>query len=253
MQKKNNQTSVVVKFQDNPGEDARTDELQITSGSKTLTVAVKQLAFGNVLSETDVTLSGVTPFTVQVSATKTTWTAEVVDENGALEWLGVSPSSGLGAMVENINITAKSLNIGSQPRSARIKFTASTISRYINVTQPSDLPAGFLDQKVFGLYNYDGQGANLTYDRYAQQFSTLVNGQQRSFRLFDPVQAKFVEVADLPASYTPGARIPVVIVQNFTGALSSQLEIPVTVVKEEDGFVWLLTDAKLGLVIKKVE
>lgn len=246
-------TVLTVHLEANSGEEQRSDVLEVTSGSVTLSVDIVQQPLGQVLSATELTLDGVSPQTFSVDKIKQAWTAEVVDENGASDWLEVTPASGSGMMVVTVNVRATGLNVASEARSARIRVKIGEAEVFVAVTQPSDWIAGNFQQKNYGLYNYDGAGAEIQYDKYLHQFSTTVGTGVRAFRILDPTNAKFLEISGLPSTYTPGSRYPVTVLQNLTSKLGSTLEKELTVFKEEDGYVWLQTDDKIGFVIKKVE
>ena len=220
----------------------------MVSGGKAISASVKQLAIGEIVSDKEVTLSGMEPFTLTVQQQKKAWTASIIGG----DWLEVTPDSGSGMLEAPVVFKARGLNIGSESRSCVVRITMAERVVDVAVTQPSDLLSGAFQEKVYGLYNVDGAGGNVTYDRYAHQINTL-SGSVRKFRLLDPSGARFLELSELPSVWTAGSRVDVQVSQNLTSKLKSLFTATVTVVKEEDGFVWLLTDNKVGAVIKKVE
>lgn len=241
-----NQSLVTLSFTLNGTEKERVDTLIVTSGSKRAVATLKQYSLGKSMSGLgDVVLSGLSSQTVQVYL-ESDWSISVQDG----EWLDVSPLSGSGPSTENIIFQAKSLNPEAEPRSASVALSIYDATLTFNVLQNPGIPTKDFNTAGPGIYNYDGSGGSIAYDRYRHQ-TAVIRGSTRLFRIISPFEGVFMEFSGLPEEYQPGQSVTFTLIQNFTASLSSVAEITAVVAGVDDEVVRLVDDRTIGYVIER--
>lgn len=243
-----NQSLVTLSFALNGTEKERVDTLIVTSGSKRAVATLKQYTLGKSMNGLgDVVLSGVSSQIVQVYL-ESDWSISVSPQDE--EWLDVSPLSGSGPSTENIIFQAKSLNPDAEPRSASVSLSICDATLTFNVLQNPGIPTKDFNTAGPGIYNYDGAGSSLAYDRYRHQ-TAAINGSTRLFRIISPYEGLFMEFSGLPEEYQPGQSVTFTLIQNFTSSLSSVAEITAVVAGVDDDVVRLVDDRTIGYVIER--
>ena len=196
-----NLSLVTLSFALNGTDKERVDTLIVTSGSKRAVATLKQYTLGKSMNGLgEVVLSGVSSQTVQVYL-ESDWSISISPEDG--EWLDISPLSGTGPSTEDIVFQAKSLNPNADPRSASVFLSIGGNTLSFNVLQNPGIPAKDFDTAGPGIYNYDGAGSSIAYNRYLHQ-TAVIRGSTGIFRMISPFEGTFLEFNGLPEHYQPG-------------------------------------------------
>lgn len=242
---------IVLSIQVNETGVSRSDNLIVDSGNRTTTVSITQVDKVTLVDKTTKNLLLLNPVTLTISPGLSAWNIQQVTSKAATtDWLTLDKTSGPARTVTSVTLTAKSINLGSEPREAILKVTSGTEYAYVTVTQSPSAPAGAFSEANYGIYNYDGKGSDMAYDRYAHQLST-VSGKTSRFRIVNPMLEKIVEWSWTPGTFVPGKTASFTLFQNITAALPSSSEVVATVYKTEGDYVWLVDDNGVGYVIKK--
>lgn len=109
---------------------------------------------------------------------------------------------------------------------------------------------GFLTSTTVGIYEPDMELVDYAFSKYMDQLVKVVD-TNKSFRMQNLNQMKYLEVYDVPASYTIGDSFNVRILQNYVTELGENYYETVTVEKVEDGLVWLRGNNGKGYIIKQ--
>lgn len=109
---------------------------------------------------------------------------------------------------------------------------------------------GFLTSTTVGIYEPDMELVDYAFNKYMDQLVKVVD-TNKSFRMQNLNQMKYLEVYDVPASYTVGDSFNVRILQNYVTELGENYYETVTVEKVEDGLVWLRGNNGKGYIIKQ--
>lgn len=243
-----NQTLVKLSFDLNLTEKERIDTLIVTSGSKRAVATLKQYSLGKSMNGLGgVVLSGVSSQIIQIYL-ESDWSISVSPQDG--EWLEVSPLSGSGPSTENIVFRAKSLNPDAEPRSASVTLYIYDTELTFKVVQNPGIPTKDFNTAGPGIYNYDGAGNSVEYDRYRHQ-TAVVRGSTGIFRIISPYEGVFMEFNGLPQEYEPGQSVSFTLIQNFTSSLSSVAEITAVVAGVDEHVVRLVDDKIIGYVIER--
>ena len=243
-----NQSLVALSFAPNGTDKERVDTLIVTSGSKRAVATLKQYTLGKSMNGLgEVVLSGVSSQTVQVYL-ESDWSFSISPKDG--EWLDISPLSGSGPSTENIVFRAKSLNPDADPRSASVSLSIGGNTLSFNVLQTPGIPTKDFNTVGPGIYNYDGAGSSIAYNRYLHQ-TVVIKGSTGIFRMISPFEGTFLEFSGLPEDYQPGQSVTFVLIQNFTSSLTSVAEITAVVAGIDDELVRLVDDKTIGYVLER--
>lgn len=243
-----NQSLVTLSFAMNGTDKERVDTLIVTSGSKRAVATLKQYTLGKSMNGLgDVVLSGVAKYSVQIYL-ESDWSIRVSPEDG--QWLEVSPLSGSGPSTENIVFQAKGLNPDADPRSASVSLSIGSNTLNFKVLQNPGIPTKDFNTAGPGIYNYDGAGNSIAYNRYLHQ-TVVIKGSSGIFRIISPFEGTFLEFGGLPEEFEPGQSVTFTLVQNFTSSLSSVAEITAVVAGMDDEVVRLVDDKTIGYVLER--
>ncbi|MCQ2188108.1 MAG: hypothetical protein MJY73_07170 [Bacteroidales bacterium] len=109
---------------------------------------------------------------------------------------------------------------------------------------------GYLTSSTIGIYDTELELVDYAFDKYADQLVKVVD-TARSFRMQNLNQVKYIEIYDVPATYTVGDSFSVRVLQNYVEALDENYYETVTVEKVEDGLAWLKGNSGKGYIIKQ--
>mgnify|MGYP002625269052 CR=1 FL=1 len=238
-------TVLSLEFTSNDGSAERSDVLELKSGSKSLSVDIKQKPVSGELPVSEVRLRYNYPesytFVFPVD-----WTFST-----DAPWLEFSPSSGGAGLMTTVTFRA-SFNLSEKERSADVKIAfAGTSPVSLPVCQESSLPSGAFAERAYGLYNYDGAGSSVVFDPLAHQTNLVKKSSESVFRLVDPAGERLYEINGLPPSYEPGDSLHITMYQNWLPSMEFRTEKDVWVLKAEDAYVWLIDADECGYTVKK--
>lgn len=240
-----NTTTLMLDLELNAGEASRHDVLNITSGSKKISVSITQNPVSAGVPVQEIRLKHIFPrqTTLQFPVD---WTL-----SSDASWLEFEPEGGTMNIITNVTFKAKEFNFAGEARSANLVINFEGTSVTVPVVQESSLPSGAFAEKLYGLYNYDGAGANVVYNPLEHQTNLVKKADESIFRLVSPVGTKMYEISGLPVSYAPADSLHITIYQNWITAMDFRSEKDVWVLKAEDSFVWLIDAEDHGYVVKK--
>lgn len=240
-----NTTTLVLDLELNAGNASRHDVLNITSGSKKISVSITQNPVSAGVPIQEIRLKHIFPrqTTLQFPVD---WTL-----SSDASWLEFEPEGGTMNIITNVTFKAKEFNFAGKARSANLVINFEGTSVTVPVVQESSLPSGAFAEKLYGLYNYDGAGANVVYNPLTHQTNLVKRADGSLFRLVNPAEAKMYEIGGLPLSYAPADSLHLTIYQNWLGAMAFRSEKDVWVVQTEDSFAWLVDADDHGYVVKK--
>lgn len=109
---------------------------------------------------------------------------------------------------------------------------------------------GFLTSSTLGVYNTDQELVDYAFDNHADQFVKVAD-THNSFRIQNLNDAKYLEIYDVPSSYSEGDSFNVRVIQNYVESLDENFLETVSVDKVEDGLVWLKGNNGKGYIIKQ--
>lgn len=229
----------------NDGTASRKDVLTVSAGSKKMTVSISQNTVASSAGVDEIRLKHIFPKAVffQFPAA---WTLSC-----DAPWLEFDPKNGSADMLTSVAFKASEFNFTEESRSAELVISFDGTSLKLPVVQESSLPEGDFAQKVYGLYNYDGAGASVTYSPVAHQTNLVKRADGSLFRLVNPAEAKMYEIGGLPLSYTPADSLHIIIYQNWLPSMPFRSEKDVWVLKAEDSFAWLIDAEDHGYIVKK--
>lgn len=241
-----NVSQITIALETNGTGKPRGDTLEVSAGTKTLRMPIVQRPASESVSSTDVVLEYTRPSTVTVNL-PSDWSLDM----GSSAWLEYAPASGRANTPATITFKAKSLNFESSGRVAKGRLDTSGQTLDFTVTQNPSAPEGAFAESVYGIYNYDGNGANLVYDPFRHQTNLVKGPSGNIFRLVDPAGNTFYEISDLPAQFAPSDSITFTMYQNWIPSLGYKTEVGAWVLKAEGSHVWLVGGNDIGFVIKR--
>ncbi len=152
-----------------------------------------------------------------------------------------------------------SFKFGLNTYSSGMKFTlAKTQSssklpylyEYIGTTdgpaEPDDTEE-FLSTYAYGVYSY--QGSTWQYSEGTGELDWKFSGQKVRFRILEPANHSYTEVSGVPASVAVGDVVSVGLVRYENEAILKSDTLEATVLKVEDGDVWMRTENRVGFII----
>lgn len=240
-----NVTTLVLQLGLNDGESSRKDVLTVTSGSKKISVNITQNTLSSGLPVQEIGLRYIFPQEITLQF-PVDWTLSC-----DAPWLEFEPAKGTMNIITNVTFKAKEFNFAGEARSANLVINFEGTSVTVPVVQESSLPSGAFAEKLYGLYNYDGAGANVVYNPLTHQTNLVKRADGSLFRLVAPAEAKMYEISGLPLEYAPADSLHLTIYQNWLGAMAFRSEKDVWVVQTEDSFAWLVDADDHGYVVKK--
>lgn len=242
----NNITVLTLSLATNAGQEVRSSVLKIVAGSQEKTLKITQQSLSTAISATEVTLDYTRPSSVTV-VLPSDWTLSLESD----EWLECDVREGKAKSAVTVTFRAKTLNLTDAPRTCRATVSAPGGDVTITVSQNSSLPEGDFASGLYGIYNYDGAGANILYDETAHQTNLVKYPSGVVFRLVNPGELKFFEVSGLPLSPAPGESLALTLYQNWVYSLGYMTDIEVQVLKTDDSTVWMLGSDNVGYVTGK--
>ncbi len=121
---------------------------------------------------------------------------------------------------------------------------------YIGTTdgpgEPDDTEE-FLATYAYGVYSY--QGSTWQYSEGAGELDWKFSGQNVRFRILEPANHSYTEVSGVPASVAVGDVVSVGLVRYENEAILKSDTLEATVLKVEDGDVWMRTENRVGFII----
>lgn len=240
-----NVTALELQMSVNDGPSDRKDVLTVSSGSKKISVNITQKTVASGVSVDEIRLKHIFPKAVSFQF-PVNWTL-----SSDAPWLEFSPAAGSMNSITPVSFKANEFNFTGESRSADLVLSFGETSVTIPVVQESSLPEGDFAQKVYGLYNYDGAGASVSYNPVAHQTNLVKRADGSLFRLVNPSEAKMYEIGGLPLSYAPADSLHIIIYQNWISSMAFRSEKDVWVLKTEDSFAWLIDAEDHGYIVKK--
>ncbi|MBQ9889334.1 MAG: BACON domain-containing protein [Bacteroidales bacterium] len=224
---------------------SRKETLTLTAGSKTLLVRLAQRNFNPNISEREITLTYLRPYEVKMTL-QTDWTISAPSNS----WFTVSPLSGKANTETTLTFKAKKLNDSDTQRSAACTVRMPQANADINVLQDPVVTGDFAST-VFGVYNYDGKGTNLTYDELLHQTSLIKKSDSESFNLVWPARSRYFSISGVKTPVTPADSIKLQVSQYWLDQLEEEYELDALVLKTDGNFAWIIDSEGRGYVIKK--
>lgn len=240
-----NITTLMLDLEMNAGDASRHDVLNIKSGSKKISVSITQNCIADGVKIQDLRLKYIFPQQT-VLQFPVDWTL-----SSDASWLVFEPAQGSMNMITNVVFKAKEFNFTGGARTANLTINFGGTSITVPVVQEDSSPSGTFAEKVYGLYNYDGAGAALTYNPLSHQTNLVKKADGSIFRLVSPGEAKMYEISGLPVSYTPADSLHLTIYQNWLGSMAFRSEKDAWVLKTDGSFAWLIDKDEHGYVVKK--
>lgn len=121
---------------------------------------------------------------------------------------------------------------------------------YIGTTdgpaEPDDTEE-FLSTFAYGVYSY--QGSTWQYSEGTGELDWKFSGQKVRFRTLEPANHSYTEVSGVPASVAVGDVVSVGLVRYENEAVLKSDTLEATVLKVEDGDVWMRTENRVGFII----
>ena len=121
---------------------------------------------------------------------------------------------------------------------------------YIGTTdgpaEPDDTEE-FLATYAYGVYSY--QGSTWQYSEGTGELDWKFSGQKVRFRILEPANHSYTEVSGVPASVAVGDVVSVGLVRYENEAVLKSDTLEATVLKVEDGDVWMRTENRVGFII----
>ena len=224
---------------------SRKETLTLTAGSKTLLVRLAQRNFNPSISEREITLTYLRPYEVKMTL-PTDWTISVPGNS----WFTVSPQSGKANTETTLTFKAFKLNDSDSQRSSACTVRLPQADVDINVLQDPCVSGDFAS-KVYGIYNYDGKGTNLTFDELLHQTNLLKAPASETFRMIWPARGRHFSVAGITTPVTPADSVKLKVAQYWLDSIDEEYELDALVLKTEGDFAWIIDSEGRGYVIKK--
>ena len=152
-----------------------------------------------------------------------------------------------------------SYKFGLNTYSSGMKFTLAKsqsssklpyLYEYIGTTdgpaEPDDTEE-FLSTYAYGVYSY--QGSTWQYSEGTGELDWKFSGQKVRFRILEPANHSYTEVSGVPASVAVGDVVSVGLVRYENEAILKSDTLEATVLKVEDGDVWMRTENRVGFII----
>lgn len=152
-----------------------------------------------------------------------------------------------------------SFKYGLNTFSSGMKFTLAKsqssskqpyLYEYIGTTdgpsEPDDTEE-FLSTYAYGVYSY--QGSTWQYSEGIGELDWKFSGQKVRFRILEPANHSYTEVSGVPASVAVGDVVSVGLVRYENEAILKSDTLEATVLKVEDGDVWMRTENRVGFII----
>ena len=152
-----------------------------------------------------------------------------------------------------------SYKFGLNTYSSGMKFTLAKsqsssklpyLYEYIGTTdgpaEPDDTEE-FLSTYAYGVYSY--QGSTWQYSEGTGELDWKFSGQKVRFRILEPANHSYTEVSGVPASVAVGDVVSVGLVRYENEAVLKSDTLEATVLKVEDGDVWMRTENRVGFII----
>lgn len=224
---------------------ARKETLTLTAGSKTLTVRLGQRNFNPNISEREFTLVYLRPYEVKMTL-PTDWTIT----NPGNSWFTVSPRSGKADTETILTFKATKLNETDSQRNAACTVHLPQADVDINILQDPCVTGDFASD-VFGIYNYDGNGTNLTYDELQHQTNLQKKSGSESFHLIWPARNKYFSVTGIDTPVTSTDSVKLKVSQCWLDQIDEDYELDALVLKTNGNIAWIIDSEGRGYVIKK--
>lgn len=126
----------------------------------------------------------------------------------------------------------------------------ANVSDTIVVTQQT---VPFLKETTSGIYNYDGNDANLKYAQYSDQYAIRTSGTAYSFILQNVFNDVFCEFGGIPVNLDNEQKFDVTVKETYASGVANGT-YSVTVLKSDPtaGNYWLFNESKgVGFIVKK--
>lgn len=234
--------SLMLSMNDSPSE--RRETLHIQAGSQKTEVEIVQKPLSKAVSVNEVRLQYVFPESLTFNFPED-WTLSSDDS-----WIRLGTTSGKAGKRTQVEIRSAEMNLTDRARTGQIKIAFQDGAVFLPVIQESSLPSGSFAESVYGIYNYNGIGASITYEPLSAQTNIARHSSGNIFRIVDPMEGKFIEIGGLSSSTAVSDSTRLVIYQNWTDDLAFRSEKDAWVLKAENGFVWLIDPDKTGYIIK---
>jgi len=127
---------------------------------------------------------------------------------------------------------------------AALSFAASC-NHTAEVEEVKDYPV--LEKDAPGVYGYNGE--TWTYDEDSDQISRLYKDGKVTFSILTPGTGGYVSVSGIPEKPDVSEIFSVTLKDNRNSSLGTAA-LSVTVLKVEDGMVWMTTKDKVGIIAK---
>lgn len=121
---------------------------------------------------------------------------------------------------------------------------------YIGTSEGSAEPDDteeFLATYVYGVYSY--QGSTWQYAEGPGELDWKFSGEKVRFRILEPANHSYTEVSGVPANVAVGDVVTVGLVRYENEAVLKSDSLQATVLKVEDGDVWMRTENRVGFII----
>lgn len=239
-------TSVSLAMDTNNGSESRSSTLTITAGTMEKTFKITQLPLSASLTQTEIRLEYTKPTSITINL-PSDWKINME----AADWLSIDVTEGSANLPTMVTFKANELNFSESEKVCNGNINIGNEKIALKVIHESSTPKGSFAEPVYGIYNYDGAGANLSYSELTQQTNLLKYPSELIFRLINPGESKFIEFAELPLEFTTGQEVNMCMYQNWMSEFGYKTTFVTSVLKVEEHAVWLIDQNNVGFVIKK--
>ena len=132
------------------------------------------------------------------------------------------------------------------------EFVPSGNLAFGSITIPDSkwVAPSFLVSSTIGVYDTEADLPDVLFNRLADQL-VAVSDIHNTFRMQNLNANRYIEIYDVPVSYTVGDSFNVRVIQNYVESLDENYSEKVTVKKVENGLVWLEGASGKGYIIKQ--
>ena len=137
-------------------------------------------------------------------------------------------------------------SLAKSQSSSKMPYLYEYVGTAEGSTEPDDIEE-FLATYVYGVYSY--QGSTWQYADGTGELDWKFSGDNVRFRILEPANHSYTEVSGVPANVAVGDVVTVGLVRYENETVLKTDSLDATVLKVEDGDVWMRTENRVGFII----
>mgnify|MGYP006916026930 CR=1 FL=1 len=137
-------------------------------------------------------------------------------------------------------------SLAKSQSSSKMPYLYEYVGTTEGSTEPDDIEE-FLATYVYGVYSY--QGSTWQYADGTGELDWKFSGDNVRFRILEPANHSYTEVSGVPANVAVGDVVTVGLVRYENETVLKTDSLDATVLKVEDGDVWMRTENRVGFII----